>query len=327
VSDAVAVVMVVRDEPRDRLERALDALAAQTGVEPFPVYVAAPADDHPTLRALHPQGAVRVVIPVDNPAGARCAGLNSAVLAADAEVVVRVDARSRVAPNHVARSVARLRADLAVGVVGSIQWPAPVDGASAERGAVRALRNRWLLGNAGYRRPGASGPVDTVYLGAFRRPQLLDLGGYDERLHANEDFELCGRYRAAGQVVWLEEDLRVDYEPRAGTGELFAQYRAFGESKVAFWRATGERPNTRQLVALGLAGGGVLAFCTSLRRPRRALGLVLLGAVAVAVVDHVADPHERDLGVRAHACAASVATSTGWLSGVVRGVVRSLLRR
>jgi hypothetical protein len=322
VSDQVAVVMVVRGEPADRLQRALDALAGQKGCAEFAVYIAAPEEDLPALHALVIGGAVRAVIPVASPSGARCAGLNLAIRAADAEVVVRVDARSRLHPDHVARCVARLADDANIGVVGGVQWPCARTEDAGERGTVRSLRNRWLLGNARYRRPGASGPVDTVYLGAFRRRELLDLGGYDERLHANEDFELCGRYVDAGKVVWLEEDQLVDYEPRVGAAALFAQYQDFGESKVTYWRTTGSPPNGRQLLALGLAGAGALALLGSIRRPRRAVALAAGGIVAVAVIDHVADPHEPDPRVRARACLASVATTTGWLWGVVRGALR-----
>ena len=322
MTDPCAVVMVVKDEPRERLQRALGALAAQCGVGPFTVYVAAPEAEHAALRTLAAHGTVREIVPVANPGGSRCAGLNAALRAADADVVVRVDARSRVRRDHVARSVARLRDDQEVGVVGGVQWPSARSDAVAERATVRALRNRWLLGNAGYRRPGAAGPVDTVYLGAFRRTELLDLGGYDERLDANEDFELCARYLTAGRTVWLEEDLLVDYEPRVGTGALFTQYREFGESKVTYWRTTRTRPRGRQLLALGLGGAGALALLVSLRRPRRTAALVAGGIVAVAVVDHVADPHELDVRVRARACAASVATTGGWLWGVVRGRFR-----
>ena len=321
MSAQVAVVMVARGEPAARLQRALDALAAQVGCDPFTVYIAAPEADHASMQALVTDRAVSAVVPVANPGGARCAGLNLAIRAADADVVVRVDARSRVHPDHVARCVARLADDANVGVVGGVQWPHALTEDAGERGTVRALRNRWLLGNAGYRRPGASGPVDTVYLGAFRRRELLDLGGYDERLDANEDFELCSRYLAAGRTVWLEPDLLVDYEPRIGASAVFAQYRAFGEAKVAYWRATGSRPNRRQLVALGLAASGAIAMLASLRRPRRAAVLVTAGLTAVAVLDHLADPHEPDPRVRARACAASVATTTGWLWGVLRGLL------
>ena len=320
MSDPCAVVMVVNDEPPARLQRAIDALAAQAGVAPFPVYVAAPEAEHDALRSLTTRGAVQEIILIDNPGGARCAGLNAAVRTADADVVVRVDARSRVQPDHVARCMVRLDEDGTVGVVGGVQWPSAHSDDAGARATVRALRNRWLLGNAGYRRPGASGPVDTVYLGAFRRAELLALGGYDERLVANEDFEVCGRYLANGQTVWLEEDLLVDYEPRVGAAALFAQYQAFGEAKVAYWRVTGTRPNRRQQLALALAGGGLLALLASLRRPRRAMAIVLTGVVGVALVDHLADPHEPDPRVRAGACVASVATTTGWLWGVVRGL-------
>ena len=322
MSAQVAVVMVARGEPAARLQRALDALAAQVGCDPFTVYIAAPEADHASMQALVTDRAVSAVVPVANPGGARCAGLNLAIRAADADVVVRVDARSRVHPDHVARCVARLADDANVGVVGGVQWPHALTEDAGERGTVRALRNRWLLGNAGYRRPGASGPVDTVYLGAFRRRELLDLGGYDERLDANEDFELCSRYRDAGAVVWLEENLLVDYEPRVGTAALFAQYQAFGEAKVTYWRTTGDRPNGRQLLALGLAGGGTLALLGSIRRPRRAAALVAVGVVAVAVIDQLADPHEPDPQVRARACVASMATTAGWLWGVAHGALR-----
>jgi hypothetical protein len=325
--DAVAIVMVVRDEPLDRVQRAVDALAAQRDVAPFVVVIAAPGGEHASLRALRVGGAVHEIVLVDNPDGARCAGLNLAVAHADAELLVRVDARSRVHDDHVARCVERLTGDDSVGVVGGVQWPVAVDEDVAGRATVRALRNRWLLGNAGYRRPGAAGPVDTVYLGAFRRAELHELGGYDERLAANEDFELCARYRDAGRIVWLEDGLLVDYEPRSGVAGVFDQYRAFGEAKVEFWRATGRRPNARQWIALGAAAGAVLAVLASLRRPRRVVALVATGVVAVVVADHLSDPGERDVRVRARSCATSIATTSGWLAGVLTGLARGVRRR
>lgn len=322
MTDPVAVVMVVCDEPRARLQRAIGALGEQQGVTPFPVYIAAPVPDHAAIRSLQPLGAVHAIVPVENPLGTRCAGLNRAIDVADAEVLVRVDARSRVRPDHVARSLARLQRDARVGVVGGVQWPAVLRDDARTKGTVRALRNRWLLGNAHYRRPGASGPVDTVYLGSFRASEMRDLGGYNERLLANEDYELCRRYVDAGFRVWLEDGLTVDYEPRTGASALFKQYRAFGEAKVEFWRATRRRPNRRQQVAIGLAGLSATAFAVSARRPVRAAALSALILASVAAVDHFADPAEADLRVRAHAWLASYATVSGWVVGVVRGVLR-----
>ena len=162
----------------------------QRGVDPFVVVIAAPSADVGALRSIRPHGSVRELVFVDNPDGGRSAGLNAAVRAADAEVVVRVDARSVVRDDHVARCVARLHRDPEIGVVGGVQRPEAYSGAVRDRGIARALRNRWLLGNADYRRPGTGRATDTVYLGAFRLSELAELGGYDELLDANEDFEL-----------------------------------------------------------------------------------------------------------------------------------------
>jgi hypothetical protein len=323
IRDEVAVVMVVRDEPAGRLQRVVDGLATQRGVAPFDVAIAVPAADEAVVRDLCPWGAVRRVISVGNESGQRCPGLNAAVRAVSAEVVVRVDARSIVCPEHVARCVDRLATSRSVGVVGGAQRPQALDQGVRPRGVARALRNPWLLGNAAYRRPGTEGLTDTVYLGAFRRAELLELGGYDEHLDANEDFDLCARYRDAGRQVWLEGDLVVGYEPRSALRDVARQYHAFGVAKVRFWRRTGRRPSSRQVIALGGAAAAGVVFAASLRRPAR-LALVLAAGVGMlALLDHAADPRERDPRVRAHAWTTNAVVVGSWVAGVASELVRS----
>jgi hypothetical protein len=166
--------------------------------------------------------------------------------------------------------------------------------------------------------------VDTVYLGAFRRDELVMFGGYDESLDANEDFELCDRYRSGGREVWLERDLAVSYEPRAALSDLAQQYHAFGAAKVRYWRTAGRGPSARQWVALGAAAGGVGALALAARRRRRILTLAAAGLGTLALVDHLADPEESDPRVRARACAVNLTVIAGWLSGIVSESVRSL---
>jgi hypothetical protein len=321
-SEAVAVVMVVRGEPVFRLQRVIDSLAAQRDVAPFPVVIAAPPDEIARLRAIEPGGAARSISLVHNVGGARSAGLNAAVRAADADIVVRVDARSTLSADHVARCVSRLHSDPLVGVVGGIQQPADSSGSARQRGIARALRNPWLLGNAAYRRPDASGATDTVYLGAFRSRDLLALGGYDERLEANEDYDLCTRYRDGGRVVWLEQGMVVEYEPRDTFRALAAQYRAFGASKVVFWRTTGRGPGGRQRLALACGVAGSLAAVASFRHPRRLVALAALAGAGLAALDHLAEPHERDARVRGMAWVASGVIVSNWLAGIASEGVR-----
>jgi succinoglycan biosynthesis protein ExoA len=318
----VSVLLVTRGEPPDRLRRAIDALAAQAGAGTLEVLVAAPPDEHRDLADLPARGAVQTVSLVANPDGGRSAGLNRALHRARAATVVRVDARSVPPPDYVARCVARLAANPAIGVVGAIQRPATHDPGAGARGIARALRNPWLLGGAPYRRAGGGGSADTVYLGAFRRHELLANGGYDERLDANEDFDLCARYRAGGHQVWIEPGLEVEYEPRRTHRELWAQYRAFGEAKVGYWRATGERPNRRQGVALGGALAALLAGVLVGRRPRRLVAALVAGLGVLALVDHSVDPEDHDVGTRVAAIGAYATFLTGWCCGILRGLAR-----
>lgn len=313
---AVSVVMVVRREPLDRLRRALGALAAQVDTGPLEVVIAAPPDEHESLTALRPDGAVSSIVLLPNEGGARSPGLNSAIDAASNDIVVRVDARSIVPENYVATCARLLRLDDTVGVVGGVQRPIAAETSVSARGVARALRNPWLLGGAAYRRRGRTGAAGTVYLGAFRRAEIAGLGGYDTRLVANEDFDLCARYRDAGFAVWLDGDLVVEYESRRSLSEVFGQYRSFGAAKVRFWRSTGRRPNRRQQVALGTAalGGGLAVVAT--RHPRLAGALSVGGLLALVALDQLADPGEPDLAVRAASCSASVAIAAGWLTGI-----------
>ena len=318
----VSVLLVTRREPIVRLRRVLDALAAQAGAGTLELLIAAPPDEHPALAGLPTRGAVQRVTLVANLDGRRSAGLNRALDRARAATVVRVDARSVPPPDYVARCVARLAANPAIGVVGAIQRPAAHAPDPGARGIARALRNPWLLGGAPYRRTGGGGPADTAYLGAFRRRELVAVGGYDERLDANEDFDLCARYRAEGREVWVEPGLEVEYEPRGTHRELWAQYRAFGEAKVRYWQATGQRPNRRQGVALGGAVAATIAGVVVSRRPRRLVTALLVGLGALALVDHSVDPEERDVATRVAAIGAYATFLTGWCCGIARGLAR-----
>lgn len=322
-----SVIVTARGEPPDRLGRLVTAVGKQqvdTGLE---LVLALDPAEAALGCALEPSGSIARIVVVENPGGARSGGLNRAAAAASCDVVCRFDARSQPAPDHVRRCLTRFAAEPRVGVVGGTQRPVPANGSATARGIARALANPWLLGAPAYRRIGRSGPVDTVYLGSFRRRELLELGGFDEQLDANEDFELAQRYRAAGRLVWLEAGLDVGYEARDSIPKLFGQYVAFGRSKTKYWQLKRRRPNARQLIALGLAGTISALTMASLWRPRRLLAFALAVVGGTAALDHVADPSERSAQVRVASLVASWAVVGGWLGGVVGEAVSGCRRR
>jgi len=301
----VSVVMTTRAEPLARVERALASVAAQDYAGDIEVIVAMPVGDQAPYSA-------RVV---DNPSGARCAGLNRAVAVATGEVVVRLDARSSFPVDYLRRCVQRLQSDATVGVVGGVQLARAGSRTTLAAGIARALRNPWATGGAAYRRVGGGGAADTVYLGVFRRAELLSVDGWDEQLDANEDFDLCQRYQRAGFTVWLEPQLAVAYEARATLRDVWSQYLAFGRSKTRYWRLRGERPSKRQLAPLVVAP---LFAAVALWKPLT----IVAAAVGLVAVDHAADPGERDARVRLVSLVAYVPIIGGWVSGVVAEALR-----
>lgn len=326
---AVSLIATLSDEPRARVEAMVAALERQDFGGELELVIAAPPGDVHILRAATrrwDRGPVRIV---DNPSGARSPGLNRALDHARGRYAVRVDARSRPPDDYVRRCVARLERDRSVGVVGGVQQPLVEPVVTFQAGGIRrALANRWLLGNAAYRNAAASGTVDTVYLGAFRTADAVRLR-YDEALDANEDYDLCRRYRAEGATVWLEAQLVVPYEPRDSVVDLFRQYHAFGRAKVIFWRHTGEAPAARQVVALTGAAVALIGLGAGLRRPRRlAAGAALLvGAVALTdELSHRTEAAHTTLAIRASSIVAHAAIQSGWLSGVAAAGVATARR-
>jgi succinoglycan biosynthesis protein ExoA len=319
-----SVLIVSYREPITRLQRALDALSRQERVS-IEVLIACCPEERAALEDLRVGGPVRSLRLVANPSGGRSAGLNRALALATAPVVMRVDARSVPPPRYVTSCVERLRSSSEVGVVGAIQRARPEREGWMAAGVARALRNPYALGAATYRRIDGGGEADTAYLGAFRRDELRSLGGFDERLTANEDFDVCERFRRRGATIWVEPGLVVEYEARAGLRDLWAQYRAFGQSKADYWKLSGNRPNGRQTAALLGGASAVVCLGVAARSPRLGAGMALSGLAGLVALDHYADPHESDVRARAASVGASAVVMGAWLSGVASGVVRRVL--
>ncbi len=211
---------------------------------------------------------------VDNPAGITPAALNAAIDAATGSVIVRVDAHSVLPPGYVATAV-RLLDETGAANVGGVQ-DAVGDGLM-QRAIALAMSTPIGVGDARFHYGGDAGPVDTVYLGVFRRSALDTVGLFDESLLRNQDYELNVRIRNAGGTVWFDPALRVAYRPRASLAALWRQYRDYGRGKRKVLAMHPGSLKLRQLAApalvLGLIVSGVLG----------ALGMRRLATVVPAV--------------------------------------------
>lgn len=164
---------------------------------------------------------------IDNPERHIPAALNRAIRRAEGEVIVRLDAHSVPARDYIARCLETLRRTSAANVGG--QWEIRPGGPGAVARAIAAAGSNSLgAGAARYRVSGPEGPVETVPFGAYPRSWLERVGGFDEALKSNEDYELNHRLRMAGGQVWFDPAIRSAYRARRSLPELALQYVRYG---------------------------------------------------------------------------------------------------
>ncbi len=166
----------------------------------------------------------------DNPIRTIPSGLNVAAGAACGEVLVRLDAHCIPVPGYVGCCVDAIEAGKG-SVVGGVWAIQPGGKGFIAQGIARAAAHPLGVGDAMYRLGAAEGPVDTVPFGAFRRSLYQQMGGFDEGLLSNEDYEFYTRVRAAGGVIWLDPAIRSTYIARATLPALARQYWRYG-----FWK-------------------------------------------------------------------------------------------
>jgi glycosyltransferase involved in cell wall biosynthesis len=223
----------------------------------------------------------RLVV-IDNPARITSAALNLAINAARGDIVVRMDVHTTYAPDYVAQCVQALR-DTGATCVGG-PWR-PVGSGWPQEAIAAAFQSRFGSGGAASRRLDYSGPVDTVYLGAWRRSDLLALGGFDEALVRNQDDELNLRITRGGGRVWQSAAIRSSYAPRASFAALFRQFYQYGYWKVPVIRKHRLPASPRHLVPFAfVAVLALLALAGVAWAPARWALAGVLGLYAAAAL-------------------------------------------
>lgn len=167
-------------------------------------------------------------------------------------------------------------------------WRDVADGEGTwSRRIALALRTRLGMGGASFRSASHEMEVDTAFTGVWRRDKLLELGGWDERWHINEDAELAARIREAGGRYVCLPAMAARYVPRASLRALARQYWRYGQyrAKTGRYHPTGLRRSHLLPPAVVLAfAGSVLTRGRPARLARTAL-LGYGGALAAGTVE------------------------------------------
>lgn len=198
------------------------------------------------FQAQHAHLQVRLV---ENPVRNIPASLNLGIKNARGEIIVRMDAHSVPSENYVRRCVEAL-SDERVAIVG-MPWriEAGADTSSA-RGIALAVSHPFGIGDAKYRLSNsASAFVDTVPFGVFRKQLWQRLGGFNEELLANEDYDFNYRVRSQGGSILLDTSGHSVYFARPTFRALATQYFRYGRWKAQMVKLHPRSIKLRQLVA------------------------------------------------------------------------------
>ena len=314
----LSVVMPVRDDAED-LERAVEAVLAQDYPLPIEVVLGVgPSSDGTEqvaklLADTHP--GVRVV---ENPKGITSAALNVAIDAASGDVIARVDGHCALAPGYLRRAVEMLRTTGAdnVGGVQEARGDTPF-----ERAVAAAMSSRFGVGDARFHYGGDAGPTDTVYLGVFTRDALARVGGFDETLVRNQDYELNWRLRDTGGTVWFDPELRVVYRPRGSLRALARQYYEYGAWKREMLRRHPRSLRWRQTVPPAALVANVAGLFAGIVVDRRAL-VVPAAYAGATIAAALAAGRGKGAAVTLRLPVVFATMHHAWGAGFLRGVSR-----
>lgn len=196
--------------------------------------------------ASHTQTEVKLI---DNPARSIPVGLNIGIKEARGDVIARMDVHSNPSENYVRHCVGLLN-NPEVAVVGAPIRVSPGTGTLTAQAIALAVCHPFGIGDAKYRLADSTTQfVDTVPFGVFRKSLWQTVGGFDENLLSNEDYDFYYRVRQQGGRILLNADAYCTYFARPTIKELAAQYARYGGWKAQMVKLHPRSLRLRQMVA------------------------------------------------------------------------------
>lgn len=148
---------------------------------------------------------------LDNPEKIIPAAMNTGILHAKGDTIIKMDAHSTYQRTHIGMCVA-YQAKYGAENVGGIWKMLPGSDTAAAQAIVLGLAHRFGSGNAQIK-VGASRPTwsDSVSFGCFRKELFSRIGMFNERLRRSSDMDMNMRIRAAGGRILLVPEIVVNY--------------------------------------------------------------------------------------------------------------------
>jgi hypothetical protein len=256
---------------------------------------------------------------VDNPARRTPHALNAGLAAARGTYWMRLDGHSELPTDYVQVLVSHLRSGRAEAAAGVVQGL----GHTPFGRAVAAVHDsRFGIGNARHHYAKEAVYVDHATHGIYHVDRSLAIGGFDESLVRNQDYDFDFRYRRTGARILVDPSVVVRRHVRETPVLLARQFHEYGFWKCVVLRRHPETFHLRWLAPPALAAGLGLGAVFSQHRAGRRL-LVVIGAGYIPVVALGAITTGRRAGPRlvARAALAMKTMHLAWGSGFLRSLV------
>ena len=307
--DLISVVIPARNESA-HIGTTLDSVRVQTRSNLQIIVVDnASTDETAAIVRAHATEDDRVEL-ISNPEISIPKSLNLALEATSGKWFVRVDAHSTIPPDYVDKAVTRLEEGKWAGVGGRKD----AVGTTPEGKAIAiALGSKFGVGNSVYHYGTEVQTVDHIPFGSYSTELLREIGGWNDELVANEDYELDYRLRRAGHELLFDPAISISWECRQSLAELWRQYRRYGRGKADVAELHPESLAIRHLAAPALVGSWAAALLLPGRHKKRRRILVFAPYVAVLVLATKENRGSLDEGAAPYALpAAFIAMHVGW---------------
>lgn len=258
---SISIVMPMRNE-ETYVERSLQAMLAQDYDGRIEILCVDGMSDDRTrqivLDTAQQDSRVRLL---DNPKRITPAALNIGIQNAKYEFIARMDAHSVAPPDYLTRCVETFQKYDAECVGGGWEYQGTT---FISKVIAVAMDSRFGPGPAPWRGAREAREADTVPFGLWRRERMLELGGFDECLIRNQDYEFNYRLRASGGKVIYSPDIKTTYYVRRDLKSLWRQYYQYGLWKARVLKMHPESFRLRHGVAPLFVSGLILGAILSL---------------------------------------------------------------
>jgi succinoglycan biosynthesis protein ExoA len=262
---------------------------------------------------------------VSNPRRGAAHALNCGLEAARGRYLVRVDGHSIVPPDYVQALLDHLRSGACEGAGGHKR---AVGQGLFGRAVAAAHGSRFGIGNSKYHYSQRQEIVDHIPFGAYVTERARAIGGWDEEVRPNEDYDFDFRYQQAGGRLLFDPAIVFDWRVRETPARLAHQYYAYGRGK---FRTLVRHPSSlhlRWLVPPMLGVSLTAGILLSWTRPGRVFLAVVGGSYALFLVVGAASLGSR-VGMRLapHAALALGTMHLFWGTGFLVSAGKAVLGR